>query len=117
MICRDDAEIGAASGCRCSSGARRTNDAMGIFLRHGPASGFPSAWSWEHAHPPPPLALRSSQTPFFMPKAELLADPDDVCPTTRALRPLTMIATGEKLLAPSVTGLAGVMAALSLRAG
>lgn len=34
-----------------------------------------------------------------IPKAELIADPDNVRPTSKTTRPLKMITTGEKLLA------------------
>lgn len=44
-----------------------------------------------------PLALHASRT-VFIPKAELLADPDGVRPSADALRPLTMITLGAKLL-------------------
>lgn len=92
-----------------------------------------------------PPALHASRT-VCIPKAELLADPEDVRPTADALRPLTMITTGEKLIAlrvndllapvaartvappqrgfvcdrriaDDVVGLDGAMVALSLRAG
>lgn len=43
---------------------------------------------------PLPPALHSSRT-VQIPKAELLAEPDDVRPTADTLRPLTMITTGE----------------------
>lgn len=59
---------------------------------------------------PLPPTLHSSRT-VQIPKAELLAEPDDVRPIADTLRPLTMITTGEKLLALKVNHILAPVAA------
>lgn len=57
-----------------------------------------------------PTALHLSKT-ASIPKAELLAEPGDARPASDTLRPLTMITTGEKLIALRINNIIAPVAA------